>query len=182
MQANFHTLIHIPLGSLIGAFISKKTLRLLLIALLSMAAKFALKVGSRSVPLVAASDKINLQHVADFKPLQDWAKALAQEEDAAAQPKHNLRSTPLETPASSAPPLVKVNKVEVRNVEYFGGERVGFANLAVDAELSDSGKKPPGLIFMVLLLGLVITRENERRRTRASNCLNISPILQFALV
>ncbi|KAF9962354.1 hypothetical protein BGZ70_008071 [Mortierella alpina] len=114
-----------------------------------MAAKFALKVGSRSVPLVAASEKINLQHVADFKPLQDWAKALAQEEDAATQPKHNLRSTPSEASASSAaPPLVKVNKIEVRNVEYFGGERVGFANLAVDAELADSGKKPPGLIFM----------------------------------
>ncbi|KAK3821399.1 MAG: hypothetical protein J3Q66DRAFT_271094, partial [Benniella sp.] len=42
---------------------------------------------------------------------------------------------------------VVVNKIEVRNIDYFG-PKVGFVNLSVDAELTETGKKPPGLIFM----------------------------------
>lgn len=100
-----------------------------------MAAKYALKVGSRSIPLVASTDKINLQHVSEFKPLQDWAKGLEKEEANAAK-------------TSSKKPSVVVTKVEVKNVEYFG-PRTGFVNLSVDATLTESGQKPPGLIFMV---------------------------------
>ena len=100
-----------------------------------MAAKYALKVGSRSIPLVASTDKINLQHVSDFKPLQDWAKGLEKEEADAAK-------------VSSKEPPVVVTKIEVKNVEYFGS-RTGFVNLSVDAKLTESGQKPPGLVFMV---------------------------------
>ncbi|KAF9083249.1 hypothetical protein BGX23_011648 [Mortierella sp. AD031] len=101
-----------------------------------MAAKHALKIGSRSIPLVAAHDKINLQQVSEFKPLQAWAKNLAKEEA-------NYQGSSTDEPV----PAVKVEKVEVRNVEYFG-PRVGFVNLSVDAQLTESGQKPPGLIFM----------------------------------
>ena len=50
------------------------------------------------------------------------------------------------------PPAVVVEKVEVKSVDYFG-PRIGFVNLAVDAELTESGQKPPGLVFMVTLRG-----------------------------
>ncbi|KAF9359124.1 hypothetical protein BGX34_008533 [Mortierella sp. NVP85] len=116
-----------------------------------MASKFALRVGSRSIPLVAASDKINLQQVSEFKPLQDWAKDLAKEE-ASLQPSNSAREQTGSPPPSSRAegqskfPVI-VNKIEVRNVDYFG-PKVGFVNLSVDAELTETGKKPPGLIFM----------------------------------
>ncbi|GJJ75198.1 ADP-sugar diphosphatase [Entomortierella parvispora] len=100
-----------------------------------MAAKYSLKVGSRSIPLVTSRDKINLQQISEFKPLQDWAKGLEKEEADAAK-------------SSSKEPSVVVSKVEVNNVEYFGSSKVGFVNLSVDAKLTESGQKPPGLIFM----------------------------------
>jgi ADP-sugar diphosphatase len=117
-----------------------------------MASKFALRVGSRSIPLVAASDKINLQQVSEFKPLQDWAKNLAKEE-ASLQPSNSANEQtgsppPYSRAESQSKFPVIVNKIEVRNVDYFG-PRVGFVNLSVDAELTETGKKPPGLIFMV---------------------------------
>lgn len=107
-----------------------------------MASKYALKVGSRSIPLVATNDKINLKQVSEFKPLLAWAKNLAKEEAAVA--KHN------DTNADGTPtkPPVSVVKVEVTNVDYFGS-RIGFTNLAIDATLTESGQKPPGLVFMV---------------------------------
>ncbi|KAF9180642.1 hypothetical protein BGZ51_006069 [Haplosporangium sp. Z 767] len=111
-----------------------------------MAAKIALKVGSRSIPLVAASDKINLQLVSKFKPLQDWAKNLAKEEASLSQPKESqTRSSPDATETDPVP--VKIKQVEVKNVDYFG-QRVGFVNLSIDAELTETGQKPPGLVFM----------------------------------
>ncbi|KAF9929929.1 hypothetical protein FBU30_001088 [Linnemannia zychae] len=100
-----------------------------------MSAKQALKIGSRSIPLIAANDKINLQLVSEFKPLQAWAKNLAKEEE-------TYTSTETETE-----PPVKVERVEIRNVDYFGS-KIGFVNMAVDAKLTESGKKPPGLVFM----------------------------------
>ncbi|KAF9993632.1 hypothetical protein BGZ80_001843 [Entomortierella chlamydospora] len=108
-----------------------------------MAAKIALQVGSRSIPLVAASDKINLQLVSEFKPLQDWAKNLAKEETSTSQT--TTSPSPSSHDQSKIP--VKVNKIEVKNVDYFG-PRVGFVNLAVDAELIETGQKAPGYIFM----------------------------------
>ncbi|KAG0301924.1 hypothetical protein BGZ98_007945 [Dissophora globulifera] len=111
-----------------------------------MAAKLALQVGSRSIPLVAASDKINLQLVSEFKPLQDWAKNLAKEE-AATHATSNDRTEDLSSSDKKSTIPVRVNKVEIRNVDYFGS-RIGFVNLAVDAELVESGKKPPGFVFM----------------------------------
>ncbi|KAF8974856.1 hypothetical protein BGZ46_009656 [Entomortierella lignicola] len=107
-----------------------------------MAAKIALQVGSRSIPLIAASEKINLQQVAGFKPLQDWAKNLAKEEAPSSQTEGEEASS---NNQSKIP--VKVNKIEVKNVDYFGS-KVGFVNLAVDAELTETGQKPPGYIFM----------------------------------
>lgn len=101
-----------------------------------MASKMALRVGSRSIPLIAAHEKINLQQVAEFKPLQEWAKNLAKEEEKASS-----------TGGESKIP-VTVKQVVVKNVDYFG-PRVGFTNLAVDAELTETGQKAPGLIFMV---------------------------------
>lgn len=103
----------------------------------SMAGKIALRVGSRSIPLIAANEKINLQQVAEFKPLQEWAKNLAKEEEKAASSSNDASKVP-----------VTVKKVTVKNVDYFG-PRVGFTNLAVDAELTETGQKAPGLIFMV---------------------------------
>jgi len=100
-----------------------------------MTSKHALKVGLRSIPLVAAHDKINLKQVSEFKPLLAWAKNLAKEEEQAV--KGN----------ATGEPSVRVEKVEVKNVDYFGS-KVGFVNLAVDAQLTESGKKPPGFIFM----------------------------------
>ncbi|KAF9137952.1 hypothetical protein BGX30_009751 [Mortierella sp. GBA39] len=100
-----------------------------------MTSKYALKVGLRSIPLVAAHDKINLKQVSEFKPLLAWAKNLAKEEEQAA--KDN----------TTGKPPVRVEKVEVKSVDYFG-PRIGFVNLAVDAELTESGQKPPGLVFM----------------------------------
>ncbi|KAG0321801.1 hypothetical protein BGZ97_010363 [Linnemannia gamsii] len=104
-----------------------------------MASKYALKVGSRSIPLVAANDKINLKQVSEFKPLLAWAKNLAKEE-AAKHSDANADGTPVKPPVS-------VVKVEVKSVDYFG-PRIGFTNLAVDATLTESGQKPPGLVFM----------------------------------
>ncbi|KAF9336870.1 hypothetical protein BG006_007093 [Podila minutissima] len=101
-----------------------------------MAAKIALRVGSRSIPLIAANEKINLQQVAEFKPLQEWAKNLAKEEEKAASSSNDASKVP-----------VTVKQVTVKNVDYFG-PRVGFTNLAVDAELTETGQKAPGLIFM----------------------------------
>ncbi|KAI1293449.1 hypothetical protein EDD11_008358 [Mortierella claussenii] len=111
-----------------------------------MAAKFALKIGSRSIPLVAASDKINLQHVHDFKPLQEWAKQLAKEEQQ--QQQHERRTGEGRESSEKQEKIpIRVDKVEINHVDYFGS-RVGFVNLAVDAELTETGQKPPGLIFM----------------------------------
>jgi hypothetical protein len=107
-----------------------------------MASKYALKVGSRSIPLVAANDKINLKQVSEFKPLLAWAKNLAKEE-AAKHSDANADGTPVKPPVS-------VVKVEVKSVDYFG-PRIGFTNLAVDATLTESGQKPPGLVFMVMM-------------------------------
>ncbi|KAF9909396.1 hypothetical protein BX616_011193, partial [Lobosporangium transversale] len=115
-----------------------------------MASKFALKVGSRSIPLVAASDKINLQAVSEFKPLQDWAKLLAKEEAAPAATSGNDAQQTGDASQSADKQSkipIKVDKIEIRNVENFGS-RVGFVNLAVDAELTETGQKPPGLVFM----------------------------------
>ncbi|KAG0355481.1 hypothetical protein BC939DRAFT_524682 [Gamsiella multidivaricata] len=114
-----------------------------------MSAKHVLKIGSRSIPLVATSDKINLQHVSDFKPLQDWAKSLGKEEaalEAQSSSQGQTEGSAKSTNKQAAIP-VKVHKVEVNNVDYFG-KKVGFANIAVDAELTESGAKPPGLVFM----------------------------------
>ncbi|KAG0056299.1 hypothetical protein BGZ83_005666 [Gryganskiella cystojenkinii] len=97
-----------------------------------MAAKFALKVGARSIPLVTNSEKINLQQVSEFKPLLDWAKSLEKEEANVTTKDH---------------PPVAISQVEVKNVDYFG-PKIGFVNLSVDAKLTESGQKPPGLIFM----------------------------------
>ncbi|KAG0334083.1 hypothetical protein BG004_000564 [Podila humilis] len=113
-----------------------------------MATKMALRIGSRSVPLIAAHEKINLQHVTDFKPLQDWANALAKEEEAQAQAHEKESSISGAAAGAGGGPTVKVKEVVVRNVEYFGSTRVGFANLAVDAELTETGQKTPGFIFM----------------------------------
>ncbi|KAI8605609.1 hypothetical protein EDD21DRAFT_363168 [Dissophora ornata] len=114
-----------------------------------MAGKFALKVGSRSIPLVAASDKINLQLVSEFKPLQNWAKNLAKEEATLHSASNGVHAGASSSPPSEDKPTipVRVNKVEVKNVDYFG-LRIGFVNLSVDADLTESGKKPPGLVFM----------------------------------
>ncbi|KAF9416604.1 hypothetical protein BGZ94_010171 [Podila epigama] len=98
-----------------------------------MASRTALRIGSRSIPLVASNSNINIQQVAEFKPLKDWANNLAKEEEATKDDPSKL--------------LIKVKEVTVKNVDYFG-PRVGFVNLAVDAELTESGQKPPGLIFM----------------------------------
>ena len=102
-----------------------------------MTSKHALTVGLRSIPLIAAHDKINLKQVSEFKPLLAWAKNLAKEEEQAA--KDN----------TTEKPPVRVEKVEVKSVDYFG-PRIGFVNLAVDAVLTESGQKPPGLVFMVI--------------------------------
>ncbi|KAG0223646.1 hypothetical protein BGW41_005439 [Actinomortierella wolfii] len=101
-----------------------------------MAAKRALTIGARSIPLVAAHEKIALDQVAEFKPLQDWAKKLAQEEKAFDSSSN----------ANSRIP-VRVNEVQVKNVDYFG-KRVGFVNLHVDADIVETGQKAPGYIFM----------------------------------
>ncbi|KAF9112066.1 hypothetical protein BGX27_004014 [Mortierella sp. AM989] len=114
-----------------------------------MAAKIALQVGSRSIPLIATSDKVNLQLVSEFKPLQDWVKNLAKEEAGTPLSKDSSsddRSGSSHTESQSKIPI-RVNKVEVKNVDYFG-PRIGFVNLAVDAELIESGQKAPGYIFM----------------------------------
>ncbi|KAF9944486.1 hypothetical protein BGZ65_011988, partial [Modicella reniformis] len=121
-----------------------------------MSFNVALRVGSRSIPLVAASDKINLQLVSEFKPLQDWAKTLAKEEAALDQTNTNAQpgdsSSSSSTENQSKIPL-KVNKVEVRNVDYFG-PKIGFVNLSVEAELTETGKKPPGFVFMQARLAI----------------------------
>ncbi|KAG0230969.1 hypothetical protein B0O80DRAFT_495459 [Mortierella sp. GBAus27b] len=135
-----------------------------------MASKFVLRVGSRSIPLVAASDKINLQQVSEFKPLQDWAQSLAKEE--ASQQRQQQQRSGNASPSSSTedPPKVPVvvNKVEVRNVDYFG-PRVGFVNLSVDAELTETGRKPPGLVFMrggaVAVLLIIRSRQPSGTQT-----------------
>ncbi|KAF9434301.1 hypothetical protein BGZ76_008242 [Entomortierella beljakovae] len=111
-----------------------------------MAAKIALQVGSRSIPLVAASEKINLQLVSEFKPLQDWVKKLDKEESkvtCVASSSEKPEAQVENQPSAS----VKVNKIEVKNVDYFG-PRIGFVNLAIDAELIESGQKAPGYVFM----------------------------------
>lgn len=120
-----------------------------------MASRIALRVGSRSIPLVAASDKINLQQVSEFKPLQDWVQSLAKEEASLQeQQQQQQQQQPGNNNSSSSsiknPPKVPVviNEIEVRNVDYFG-PKIGFVNLSVDAKLTESGQKPPGLIFMV---------------------------------
>ncbi|KAG0264017.1 hypothetical protein BG011_007577 [Mortierella polycephala] len=100
-----------------------------------MALNMALKAGSRSIPLVTASDTINLQLVSEFKPLQNWAKNLAKEE----------ASNSDATGTNTVP--IKVKQIEVKNVDYFG-QRIGFVNLSIDAELTETGQRPPGLVFM----------------------------------
>ncbi|KAF9585877.1 hypothetical protein BGW38_000268 [Lunasporangiospora selenospora] len=120
-----------------------------------MASKMALTVGTRSIPLVAASDKIDLKAVAQFKPLQDWARNLAKEEAAVGAPAASSSSSGQNnnSPSSSAegqpsnPSPITVHKIEVRSVDYFG-PRVGFVNLSVDAQLTETGQRPPGLVFM----------------------------------
>ncbi|KAF9164123.1 hypothetical protein DFQ26_001813 [Actinomortierella ambigua] len=105
-----------------------------------MAAKHALKIGARTIPMVAAHEKIPLDLVAEFKPLQDWARKLRQEEETYASKSASGK------PGEGMP--VRVNKVEVKNVDYFG-KRIGFVNLSVDAEIVETGQKAPGYIFMV---------------------------------
>ncbi|KAF9972006.1 hypothetical protein BGZ73_004932 [Actinomortierella ambigua] len=102
-----------------------------------MAAKHALKIGARTIPLVAAHERIPLDQVTEFKPLQDWAKKLRREEEVCAT----------KDSSSDTTVPVRVNKVEVKNVDYFG-KRIGFVNLAVDAEIVETGQKAPGYIFM----------------------------------
>ncbi|KAG0378502.1 hypothetical protein BGX24_003627 [Mortierella sp. AD032] len=113
-----------------------------------MAAKYALKVGSRSIPLVTSNEKVNLQQVSEFKPLLAWAKNLAKEEEQANSQQQSSSPDVNKTGTNVAPePPVRVEKVEVKSVDYFG-PRIGFVNLAVDATLTESGQKPPGLVFM----------------------------------
>ncbi|KAF9912166.1 hypothetical protein EC991_000576 [Linnemannia zychae] len=114
-----------------------------------MSAKHALKVGSRLVPLVTSNDKVNLQEVSEFKPLLAWAKNLAKEEASSQEQSSSTTGDdkPTKDGDAAQEPPVRVFKVEVKSVERFG-PRLGFANLAVDAQLTESGQKPPGLVFM----------------------------------
>ncbi|KAK3846941.1 MAG: hypothetical protein J3R72DRAFT_432769 [Linnemannia gamsii] len=113
-----------------------------------MAAKYALRVGSRSIPLVTSNEKVNLQQVSEFKPLLAWAQNLAKEEEQANSQQQSSSPDVNKTGTNVGPePPVRVEKVEVKSVDYFG-PRIGFVNLAVDATLTESGQKPPGLVFM----------------------------------
>jgi ADP-sugar diphosphatase len=91
--------------------------------------EYNISLVGKSIPVKAATADIDVKPVFEFQPFKDWCasfdKELNQSKD------------------------ITLNSIEVQNVDIFGNGKVGFVKFKADVELTETGKKVPGIVFMV---------------------------------
>ncbi|KAL1921899.1 uncharacterized protein VTP21DRAFT_10541 [Calcarisporiella thermophila] len=86
-------------------------------------------VFDTKVPIKAAHADIDPQAVLQFQPFKDWLSGLSQEQE---RRQGELR----------------LKEIELQSVDKFQSGKIGFVKFKVDAELKETGKSLPGIIFM----------------------------------
>jgi ADP-sugar diphosphatase len=90
---------------------------------------YNISIAGKSIPVEPASSDLDIKPVFEFQPFKDWCSTFEKE--------------------LSHSKDIKINSIQVQNVDYFGGGKPGFVKFKADVELTESGKKVPGIVFMV---------------------------------
>ncbi|KAI8579663.1 hypothetical protein K450DRAFT_240916 [Umbelopsis ramanniana AG] len=90
--------------------------------------EYNISVAGKNVPVKAATADIDIKPVFEFQPFKDWCasfdKELSQSKD------------------------ITLNSIQIQSVDIFGNDKIGFVKFKADAELTETGKKVPGIVFM----------------------------------
>ncbi|CAM0135689.1 hypothetical protein VKS41_005352 [Umbelopsis sp. WA50703] len=89
---------------------------------------YNISIAGKSIPVEPASSDLDIKPVFEFQPFKDWCSTFEKE--------------------LSHSKDIKINSIQVQNVDYFGGGKPGFVKFKADVELTESGKKVPGIVFM----------------------------------
>lgn len=109
------------------SFAPRLSHRTLYRAMTSMAYKIS--IAGNSIPVQPAHPDIDVKPVFEFQPFKDWCATFEKELNESKD--------------------IKLNSIQVQNVDVFGNGKTGFVKFKADVELTETGKKVPGIVFMV---------------------------------
>jgi hypothetical protein len=90
---------------------------------------YSVSIAGKTIPVEPAYPDLDVKAVFEFQPFKDWCATFEEE--------------------LSQTNDIKLNSIQVQNVDVFGNGKTGFVKFKADAEFTETGKKVPGIVFMV---------------------------------
>ncbi|GAB5587901.1 hypothetical protein Unana1_02801 [Umbelopsis nana] len=89
---------------------------------------YSISIAGKTIPVEPAYSNLDVKPVFEFQPFKDWCATFEEE--------------------LSQTNDIKLNSIQVQNVDVFGNGKTGFVKFKADVELTETGKKLPGIVFM----------------------------------
>lgn len=92
-------------------------------------------IAKQKVPVLGCASTEEFNKVASFQPFKDWLQAFDKQQ--------KLRQHEM-----------NVHAIHVQSIDYFGSDKIGFVKFKTDISFKETGKKAPGIVFMVKYQGV----------------------------
>lgn len=87
-------------------------------------------IAKQKVPVLGCASTEELDKVVTFQPFKDWVSSFSQQQEAR---QHEMN----------------IDAIHVQSIDYFGSNKIGFVKFKTDVSFKETGKKAPGIVFMV---------------------------------